>query len=136
MPELASTTRARLRDERLPPNETRATAPTLINIWAGWCGPCVDELPLLQRVAERGEVRIVGVSRDVREAVARDSLRTAGVTYANWFDPDGQFTRAAQSVIPANGVPATALVVDEQIVAVHLGPFESMKDVAAYRRFD
>jgi len=35
--------------------------PTVVNIWATWCGPCRQELPLFQQFAERaaGEVRVV-----------------------------------------------------------------------------
>jgi thiol-disulfide isomerase/thioredoxin len=35
--------------------------PTVLNIWATWCGPCRQELPLFQQYAERaaGRVRVV-----------------------------------------------------------------------------
>jgi thiol-disulfide isomerase/thioredoxin len=41
--------------------------PTVVNFWASWCGPCIEEFPTLVRAAEklrpRG-VRFVSVSAD------------------------------------------------------------------------
>jgi len=46
--------------------------PLLINFWATWCRPCVREMPLLQRAAERnaGRLAVVGIAIDRPEPVA------------------------------------------------------------------
>ncbi len=61
---------------------------TMINLWATWCGPCVNELPQLEKLwkeySQRG-VGFVGIcldamdSRTVSEAV--NLAKKAGITY-------------------------------------------------------
>ena len=133
LPDLRSTTSSQLTDGSDQP--ARDPGPTLVNIWAGWCGPCVAELPLLRRLSAEREVQVVGVSRDVREVVARQALKRAGVHYVNWFDPDGAFVQKLRGVVPPSAVPSTLLVVDDQVVAVHIGPFHTTKDALDYRRY-
>ncbi len=62
----------------------------IVNCWAEWCGPCVGELPELERIhREYPNVLILGVlsfSNDPEGAKA--TLRDAGVTYPA-FEPAG-----------------------------------------------
>jgi thiol-disulfide isomerase/thioredoxin len=43
--------------------------PTLVNLWATWCAPCVKELPTLDRLAEShavdGQLGVVAISQDM-----------------------------------------------------------------------
>lgn len=43
-----------------------AGKPTLVNLWASWCAPCVKELPTLDRLARSraGKLNIVAISQD------------------------------------------------------------------------
>jgi thiol-disulfide isomerase/thioredoxin len=43
-----------------------AGKPTLVNLWATWCGPCVKELPTLDQLAraENGRLNVVAISQD------------------------------------------------------------------------
>ena len=48
--------------------------PLLVNFWATWCPPCVDELPLLDRFARAQEAQgsrfqVLGVAVDQPQAV-------------------------------------------------------------------
>lgn len=44
--------------------------PVLINLWATWCGPCVLEMPMLDKMAGDGTkgLRVVTVSQDMQGA--------------------------------------------------------------------
>jgi cytochrome c biogenesis protein CcmG, thiol:disulfide interchange protein DsbE len=82
----------------------------LINVFASWCGPCRDELPLLVDAKRRWSVqglRLVGLSiRDGTPAV-RALLRETGATDLTVLpDPDG--TRAVAWGV--RGVPETFVV--------------------------
>lgn len=47
--------------------------PAVINLWGSWCGPCREELPLMQELADAtaGRLRVLGVdTRDDRDAGA------------------------------------------------------------------
>lgn len=44
----------------------------VVNVWASWCAPCRQEHPLLMALAERSDIRLVGINqKDVPENAAR-----------------------------------------------------------------
>lgn len=57
-----------------------AGKPTVINVWAWWCGPCRAELPLMEQLAQRHpEWNVVGVHLDGKAQAGADMLRDLGV---------------------------------------------------------
>jgi thiol-disulfide isomerase/thioredoxin len=44
-----------------------AGKPTLVNLWASWCAPCVKELPTLDKLAQAqaGKINVVAISQDM-----------------------------------------------------------------------
>ena len=96
----------------------------LLNVWATWCHPCREEIPILQafheRYASRG-LELVGVSVDARgeEDTIRQFANDFGMTYPIWLDPDER----VQSTFLAIGVPATFLIDRSGVLRWrHIGP--------------
>ncbi len=108
--------------------------PVLVNLWASWCGPCEEELPWLGRFARKvrpgGEERaVVGVSRDSFAEYATESLELAGADYPNVLDTDARFSEPLSDVLP-NALPLSFIVQDGQMTWVHVGPFDSYRDLS------
>jgi cytochrome c biogenesis protein CcmG, thiol:disulfide interchange protein DsbE len=104
--------------------------PVVVNVWAAWCGPCRQELPVFQRVSlERGkEVAFVGVDLRDDAAAARRMLGRIPQTWPSYEDPDGRiFDR-----YDVAGVPSTIFydARGEQRF-VHQGPYLDRADLEA-----
>ncbi len=67
-----------------------------INFWATTCGPCREELPLIQRVADEiGDDRLVVLEVNQRESNgnAKDYFNEIGVDLPILFDRDGDVSQ-------------------------------------------
>jgi thiol-disulfide isomerase/thioredoxin len=90
----------------------------VVNFWATWCAPCLEEMPTLQALHRHygDEVVLLGVCvDDVAQQSApqpplderiRRILSERGVTYPNAIDTSGD----AKSAAAAHGVPLTLLL--------------------------
>ena len=102
--------------------------PTVVNLWASWCGPCREELPLVQDLADAAADReqVVGViSKDV--VPQADSFASdAGVTFPSAYDRDG----ALMDGLGINVLPFTYLLdADGALVHTHVGPVTSLEEL-------
>ena len=102
--------------------------PTVVNLWASWCGPCREELPLVQELAEAaGErVRVVGVVTKDGEPQATSFAADAGATFPSAFDGPGDL----MVELGLRGLPYTYLLdADGGIAHVQVGPVHSTDEL-------
>ena len=82
----------------------------VVNFWATWCPPCVDEMPSLEKLhralGPEGLV-ILGVAVDEDEAALRAFVSRAGVTFLVLRDPGG---REVAQAYRTTGYPETFVI--------------------------
>lgn len=110
---------------------TLTGTPTVINLWASWCHPCRQELPLLGRAAgEYGDkLRFIGIDySDADPDAAIELARLSGVTYPLLVDA-GHRAKADLRVV---GLPQT-IFVDAQgrMIATERKEFRSYAELTA-----
>jgi thiol-disulfide isomerase/thioredoxin len=108
-----------------------AGGPVLVNVWATWCAPCKEELPLLAKyAAEPGAVPVVGLAVQSSQADALDLLHALEVRLPTFADQDGSAGRALK--LPA-GLPASYVVGADGSVRLVSNPrlFESVAAIRA-----
>ncbi|MDR7133495.1 thiol-disulfide isomerase/thioredoxin [Lysobacter niastensis] len=100
----------------------------LINLWASWCGPCIQEMPELDRfAASQGAngTQVVGIALDDVQAV-RDFLQRIPVHYPILLDQAGPRDAGVQLGNPKGVLPYTVLVsADGRLLKQKIGPFQA-----------
>jgi len=100
--------------------------PALVNFFASWCTPCLAEQPLLERLAKKEGVTIIGVAWKNKPEEARSWLERLGDPFAAaGYDLDGSM--AVNWGL--SGVPETFLIDAQGIVRLHIRAPILEKDV-------
>lgn len=68
--------------------------PVIINFWATWCPPCVDEMPLLEQTANAhaGQLIVLGVNAGEPPEQVLPFLLQTGVTFPVVLDQNEEVT--------------------------------------------
>ncbi len=98
----------------------------LVDFWATWCGPCVNELPNVLAAYKKFHGKgfdIVGISLDQDESKLTSFMKDKGVTWEQYFDGKGWDNKLAVKY-GIESIPATFLLdKDGTIIAKDLrGP--------------
>lgn len=88
--------------------------PTIITLWATWCGPCMAELPALQKLLDRhpGKLRVIALTMDdSRLAALHFVAQHPEYKFTFLTDPDAEDPGSPVSrFFVGEGVPRSALV--------------------------
>ncbi|WP_297832089.1 TlpA disulfide reductase family protein, partial [Thermomonas sp.] len=119
----------------VPLPDAWAGRPTLVNLWATWCAPCLKEMPDLQAFsAQQGAsgVRVVGIALDDPDAV-RPFLARHGITYPILTDAPGPADAGVRLGNRAGVLPYSVLIdADGRMIKTRIGPFEDVEAVARW----
>lgn len=85
----------------------------LVNIWATWCPPCVDEMPSMEKLyhkfkGENFEILAVSIDESGLKAVA-PFMKKSGLTFPALIDSEG----AIKTVYGITGIPES-FIIDKQ----------------------
>lgn len=111
--------------DRVSLSDFRGDKVVLVNVWATWCGPCVVEMPSMQRLYEAFEgenFEILAVSVDARAGETdafgrpggdlREFTEELGLTFPILHDPSGSIQRLYQTT----GVPESFVIGKDGII--------------------
>ena len=103
-----------------------AGRPLLVNFWACWCGPCIEEMPELDRYSrEQGDngVQVIGIALDDQAAVEA-FLERIPVRYPILIDAAGPRDSGVQLGNQRGVLPYTVLLsADGHLLKQRIGPF-------------
>jgi len=99
--------------------------PLLLNFWASWCLPCVEEFPLFDAALEAHEdegLAVVGIVYRDRSEAARAFAEQLGASWPQVMDP-GEAVAQAYGVY---GPPESWLIgSDGRVVSRQIGPYSA-----------
>jgi thiol-disulfide isomerase/thioredoxin len=81
----------------------------MINFWASWCGPCRQEMPLLEAIFQKYEplgFTLLAVNVEENSADGEAWLRDRPVSFPVLYDPDNQVSKLFDVI----AMPSTVLI--------------------------
>ena len=81
----------------------------MINFWASWCGPCRQEMPLLESIYKKYNkmgFTLIGVNVEPDSQAANQWLKQTPVSFPILYDKDSQVSK----LYDVAGMPSTVLI--------------------------
>ncbi len=86
-----------------------AGQPVMLNFWATWCGPCRNEMPALERAAQRykGKLTILGINQGESRPTIAPFVEEFGLTFPIVLDEEQAI---GADLYEVSGLPTTYFV--------------------------
>ncbi len=81
----------------------------MINFWASWCGPCREEMPLIEGLYQKYKklgFTVYGVNVDFKPKDAQEMLKAAKVTFPVGYDSKNKISE----LYKIDSMPSTVMV--------------------------
>src|SRR5580693_2934342 len=81
----------------------------MLNFWASWCGPCRQEMPLLESIYKkynRMGFTLIGVNVEPDSNAANQWLKQTPVSFPVLYDKDSKVSR----MYDVSGMPSTVII--------------------------
>jgi peroxiredoxin len=81
----------------------------MINFWASWCGPCRQEMPLLESIYKKYNklgFTMIGVNVEPDSKAADDWLKATPVSFPILYDRDSKVSK----LYDVQGMPSTVII--------------------------
>lgn len=81
----------------------------MLNFWASWCGPCRQEMPLLESIYKkynRMGFTMLGVNVEPDSKTANEWLKATPVSFPILYDPDSKVSK----LYDVAGMPSTVII--------------------------
>lgn len=89
--------------------------PLVVNVWASWCPPCIEEMPILAKAAREleGVVSFIGIDYQDDASAGLELLARTGVRFPSVIDTDAQ----VRGPLAIPGPPVTFFVTPAGTIA-------------------
>lgn len=88
----------------------------VITFWATWCGPCVDNMPIIRRIYNdyklNDDFMLVGVTQDTNRTAVEEAILAEEMEWTQLFDNDKDGENALTRAWEITGIP-TVWIIDK-----------------------